>query len=408
MCDFGTSLISQLFVYSYTKQPSVYNISVLSNIPVALLDALPPSTSSQRLRPLFTIGVHDIPFLIEDQKAAQSADSPDDESKSGWIACTTDSILAMKDTLWDMLITIPAEHTANAQERAWPVVECPRGSPIKATQRDLRRFNALRAGLAQLVSETSEPSNPRPESSQSQTSAVRLSTSSSNRIVQPGVEEAVDKIVEPQSWASLAYSGFMWWASAGEQLRSEEQEESSRDAALLANLSSNGRPPHSPMALRSPSASRLDDLLNDSIASLVGNRDASNDGDAHIELAIIAYFHRLTTQILSVLADLVDSDEQAYPPPEERYRDEDESVEDEQPAEEDEEDVLVPKLDSDDQEENDGIPPITVDSRAVETMGLDVWSGSDALFIQALMERYFGREATLEGKGVDVCGVRIC
>ncbi|KFH49082.1 hypothetical protein ACRE_000190 [Hapsidospora chrysogenum ATCC 11550] len=39
----------------------------------------------------------------------------------------------------------------------------------------------------------------------------------------------------PLSWTGLAYNGYMWWASAGEQLRSEEQEESAQDATLLAD-----------------------------------------------------------------------------------------------------------------------------------------------------------------------------
>lgn len=394
----------------------VYDISVLSNIPLALLDDLPASPSTQRLRPLFNIGVHDISFLVEDQKASQSPESMDIESKAGWIACTTDSILAMKDTLWDMLITMPPNHSADARDKVWPVVECPKGNPIKATQRDLRRFNALRSGLGQLVARAgTTPDAPRPESPQAQ---PRVSSSSSRALVQPEGQESTDKIIEPQTWASLAYSGFMWWASAGEQLRSEEHEESCRDAALLADLegSSSAGGLHSPMTVRSPSTSRIDELLTDSIASLVGNRDGSSDGDAHVELAIIAYFHRLTTQILSVLVDLVDSDESAYP----QYTDEAADDEVEQTSGEnanqdgdhdDEEDLLVPKVntrDDVDGEAEESIAPITVDSRAVETMGLDIWSVGDAEFIRELMDRFFARDAKLEGKGVEVCGVRVC
>lgn len=39
----------------------------------------------------------------------------------------------------------------------------------------------------------------------------------------------------PLSWTALACNGYRWWASAGEQLRSEEQEESAQEAALLAD-----------------------------------------------------------------------------------------------------------------------------------------------------------------------------
>ncbi|OAR00407.1 hypothetical protein LLEC1_01350, partial [Akanthomyces lecanii] len=383
----------------------VYNLSVLSNIPLSIADELPPSSTSTRLRPLFTIGVHDIPFLVEDHQAAKRQSlnpDADDESGCGWIACTTDSILAVKDTLWDMLITIPLEQTTNGNEKAWPLVECPRGTPIKATQRDLRRFSALRAGLAQLAAAEDQDVQ-RPDSHASDPSPARLSTSHSARLVREEDDESMDQIVEPPSWSALAYNGFMWWASAGEQIRSEEQEESTRDAALLADLGGSGPSMHMPQ-----SPSRTDLTLTDSVASLT-RHNASADGDATIELAIIAYFHRLTTQIVSVLADVVESTDEAYPSDDpERYTDEDD---------EDEADLLLPGRDSNrdvdgsadtQQEEEELLDAIKVDSHAMESMGLDVWSASDAVFVRDLAQRYFGRVATIETKGVEVCGVRVC
>lgn len=333
---------------------------------------LPASSSTQRLRPLFTIGVHDIHFLMEDLKASKRQDesAADDDHETGWIACTTDSILAMKDTLWDMLITIPPEHSANAAEKAWPVVECPRGHPVKATQRDLRRLHSLRAGLARIATQEAEaPGTPTSEISH----AVRFVKD----------DEDVDKLIEPMSWTALAYNGFMWWASAGEQMRSEEQEESARDNALLADL---GPSPQTPMSMpRSPSQS---ELLVDSIASLANRRTAAN-GEAGLELAIIAYFHRLTAQTLSTLNDIVEAAD-------EPYADDDDDASRER-------DVLLRHSST-----GDSSAFITIDSRAVESMGLDVWSVNDAVFIQELVKTYFGRSAHVEGKGVEVCGVRVC
>jgi hypothetical protein len=307
---------------------------------------------------------------------------PDEEAGTGWIACTTDSILAMKDTLWDMLITMPPEHSNNPHDKVWPTVEYPRGTPVKATQRDLRRFNALRTGLIRLASSSQEPDSPHSDSS-----AVRLSTSHSHRLVKDEEDPSIDALIEPLSWTALAYNGFMWWASAGEQLRSEEQEESSRDAALLADL----RP--APMSSSSAMSPRP---LSESLASLTGRR-ASNPDEAHTELAIIAYFHRLTTQMLSVLVDVVESADEAYPL---SYRDEEgEEAEDG----EDEAEVLL---------NNGGLDldasAITVDSHSVENMGLDVWSIADAAFVKDLAAAYFKRVARIEGKGVEVCGVRVC
>lgn len=385
----------------------VYDLSILSNMPLPVADRLPDSAPTSRLRPLFTIGVHDIPFLMEDFEAYKrrrdgQAD-PEDEAGSGWIACTTDSILAMKDTLWDMLITMPPEHASSSsspstphatnQDRAWPTIEYPRGTPVKATQRDLRRFNALRTGLVRLAASAAEQE---PGSPGSENSAVRLSSSHSHRLVKDEQDETVDELIEPMTWTALAYNGYMWWASAGEQLRSEEQEESCRDAALLADLAP---APHTPMSRPRPASC---ELVSESISSLAGRRAAAGTTnsigtpEARTELAMIAYFHRLTTQMLSTLIDLVDSADEAYPS---RYRDE----EDAETEGEDEAEALL----------NNGplgleASAITIDSHSLEAMGLDVWSAADAGFVQDLMESYFGRPARIEGKGVEVCGVRVC
>lgn len=338
---------------------------------------------------------------MEDYEAAKRREESNEavedgeESGSGWIACTTDSILAMKDTLWDMLITMPPEHSARAKDTVWPTVECPRGQPVMATQRDLRRFNALRSGLARLAAATT-PGPAQSSSSLPDQSARRPSTSQSHReSSRISADESFDRITEPLSWTALAYNGYMWWASAGEQLRSEEQEETTRDAALLADISP------SPQAAMSaiPDPFSRSDPLSESLASLTTRRGAggsgsSAHGEARIELATIAYFHRLTTQMLTILADVVDSSDEAYPTTDE---DDDVDVDDD----EDEDEALL---------RGDGGPvhAITVDSRSVENLGLDVWSTSDGVFVQDLMRTYFGRVARIEGKGVEVCGVRIC
>ncbi|KAL7792503.1 hypothetical protein V8C37DRAFT_126099 [Trichoderma ceciliae] len=374
----------------------VYNISILSNIPLSITDTLPTPCPPQRLRPLFTIGVHDISFLMDDLKASkrdrshESAVDDADESGSGWIACTTDSILATKDTLWDMLITMPPEYSANAKDKAWPIVEYPRGKPIKATQRDLRRFNALRTGLARLAAITPATTPGQdPRSPESEASAMRLSTSHSARVVKDEPHEATDKLIEPVTWAAFAYNGFMWWASAGEQIRSEEQEESTRDAALLADLLSPTGSMSLPPSAASPSQA---EPLTNSIASLAGRRP-SVDGEANIELAIITYFHRLTTQMLSVMVDVVDASD-------ETYRDSNEA--EDADADDENEGLLFNGGDDSD------LSIVTIDSRSIENMGLDVWSAGDALFVQELVAVYFGRQAVIEGKGVEVCGVRVC
>ncbi|CAK7564921.1 MAG: hypothetical protein SEPTF4163_002826 [Sporothrix epigloea] len=314
-------------------------MSVLANIPISALDLLEPSAVSlQRIRPLFTIGVNDISFLLDDlaasKRAAREAEaaayegspprSPKDSSHQyngpGWIACTTDSILAVKAELWDVLITMPpAPQTATPScgtrdKKAWPTVVMANGVPLRATQRDLRRFKALKAGLERLIGRAccahdggSRPREHLAGGSSEASAGSKLFLQDDALLV-----EASESVVEPVTWAALAYNGFMWWASAGEQRRSEETDESIHDAQLLADIV----PPRSPHPSTDAFVNASSSNLLDSVTSLSATRETlsassededENEDRARLELAIITYFHRLTTQTLSVLSDVVES-----------------------------------------------------------------------------------------------------
>ncbi|KAK7924547.1 hypothetical protein PG985_006601 [Apiospora marii] len=378
----------------------VYDISILSNIPLSTYDLLAPDCPSHRLRPLFTVGVHDIPFLTDTAKPkAQEELAASPDSDSGWIACTTDSILAMKDTLWDMLITMPLPHTAQAKEHVWPTVECPRGNVVKATQRDLRRFRSLKNALLRLESHSSllSADSPGASSAASRPPATPIRPSDD-----PLVDET-DKIVEPQTWTALAYNGFMWWASAGEQARSNEAEEQAHDAGLLADMFS------SPSMSMSMNVPRSADLTSSTAATPFGSSSQPRrlstaatsaplpPEEARVELAVIAYFHRLTTNMLTKLADLVED-----------HGDDDESdtesnMMDDGIDDEEEDDVLLRR--GGDGGDGRGI---RISIEALRSMGLDIWSASDVEFVREALAVYFGRCAYVEGRGVEVCGVRVC
>ncbi|KAK8089456.1 hypothetical protein PG997_004417 [Apiospora hydei] len=379
----------------------VYDISILSNIPLSTYELLSPDCPPHRLRPLFTVGVHDIPFLIDTAKpkAQEELDVPPD-TEAGWIACTTDSILAMKDTLWDMLITTPLPHAAHAQEHVWPTVECPRGTVVKATQRDLRRFRSLKNALSRLEARSSSvggAGSPGASSTTSRPPNTPLRASDD-----PLVDET-DKIVEPQTWAALAYNGFMWWASAGEQARSNEAEELAHDAGLLADM-------YSPSMYMSMNLPRSADLTATPFSNSMGGNSQPRrlsttatsaplpPEEAGVELAIIAYFHRLTSTILTKLADLVEDHSDCSDAESNIMMD------DGIDEEEEEEDVLLGPGGGDG-EAGRGIR-ISID--ALRAMGLDIWSASDVEFVRQTLAVYFGRRAYVEGKGVEVCGVRVC
>ncbi|KAL1871383.1 hypothetical protein Daus18300_004750 [Diaporthe australafricana] len=429
------------------QSPRVYDISILANIPHSVSDLLDPSALSQRLRPLFTIGVHDIPFLVSDSATKRPGPAPEQQPGilggdpgSGWIACTTDSILAMKEDLWDVLITMPPSHTVNAKEKVWPTVELRKDTAVKATQRDLRRFRTLKVGLRRLaatstaVEEDDEsPSNGaesrRPGDLSHRRSRMSMSSIKTTNFLPDGEDahvlaDASDKIVEPMTWAALAYSGFMWWASAGEQRRSDEAEEQAYDNSLIADLlpAPSMHPPRESSGQRRPSGSfnvtavQEGAGLGDSVTSLTARRtnaadglsssgagDAADDEErARTELAIITYFHRLTSGILSTLAELVDATED--------YDDTDGSRPQTGDGGEEGEGQTNPLLQAGVRSdgEDDSKPQVRVDSDALAAMGLDVWSNADAEFVSQVLERYFSREARVEGKGVELCGLRVC
>ena len=353
------------------KYCAVYDLSVLSNIPLAVSDLLASTAPPQRLRPLFSIGIHDIPLLEEDLRASkaratlqESGDAEDtDEPEYGWIACTTDSILATKSSLYDVLITMPPPFAHNAAEKVWPKVESPKDLDMKATQRDLRRYKVLRQGLSQLMTPPPSPPLSRRPSAGAQDSEMPRSISlptlprDTHLLDMPDT----DGILEPLSWSALAYSGFMWWASAGEQ-RVHSEEESEADNVLLSGLS-----------ISTPRAQTASQV-SQSLASL------KPEGDAQQEMAIIAYFHRLTTQILTTLSDIADATDS-----DDEREDGDHLLHDDEPE-----------------------PAMYVTGADMVRMGLDVWSPNDHKFIEDVAREFFGRRAQVEGESVDICGIRIC
>ena len=169
---------------------------------------------------------------------------------------------------------------------------------------------------------------------------------------------------------------------------------------------------------RAPISAREDDV-------------AEEEEEARVELAIIAYFHRLTTRILSTLSEALDGGSDEYSdsdsgrgpepaPPrdtdvqagEEAEGDADESEALLRPADDENEDgpetTRTRGSGNDDRRRPSGRNSIGVPSDAVAAMGLDVWSAADAAFVAEAAACYFSRRAHIEGKGVEVCGVRVC
>ena len=353
---------------------SVYDISVLSGLPVGISEFLPLEPLPVRLRPLFAAGVHDMATFAQGSRDTKPSPEFTDEGMGyGWVACTTDDILSYKDHLFDTLITIPPSYSEQAKEKIWPRVGVTKGTEIKATQRDLRRYSTLRRELRRFPS--SHSSDASKNSITEQTSDLPFENTQETYDDASSTLDA--QLAEPQSWSALAYTSFMWWASAGEK-RTDLDEEADHDAALLRHFDVHcGDSPHRPRSGRkSPGMEGMD------------------TAPAGLEMTIIGYFHRLTTLILKTLSDIIDASE---------YSDMDDG-----------ENGIGENEDGghNRQGRSGGNPEeadaVYVSSEDMSRMGLDIWSESDRDFVRELVAFYWGRKAEVRGGRVECCGVKIC
>ena len=362
---------------------SVYDISVLSSLPTSISSLLPLEPLPVRLRPLFAAGVHDMTTLAQGSRVTNPSSEINDEGMGyGWVACTTDDILSLKNHLFDTLVTIPPSYSKQAKEKVWPRIEAKKGTEIKATQRDLRRYRTLRRELRRFPSGHSP--NASEHSSTEQTSDLPFENTQETYDDASSTIDA--QLAEPQSWSALAYSSFMWWASAGEK-RIDLDEEADHDAALLRHFDIHpGDTPDRPRSARkSPGKSPCIEGMDTAPAGL--------------EMTVIGYFHRLTTLILKTLSDVIDASDYLN-------TDDGEDADADEDAAEDDDGGRRDKKRSGGNPEN--ADAVYVGSEDMSRMGLDIWSESDRDFVRELVAFYFGRKADVRGGRVECCGVKIC
>jgi hypothetical protein len=360
--------------------PIVYDLSILCSLPSSLSSTIPlPSPSSARLQPLFNVGIHDIPFLSKyaPTNSSQTVQPPaSDDLGLGWIACTSDEILAMKPQLYDVLVELPhpeksrlasTAHLNEKKEENWPILKrSGTGAEIKATQRDLRRYRTLRRALSPItrlsrgqnrdLRQTVEEPGEEDEDEQAHLLYAhdRSNTNCDDEDERIAGEE---KLVERISWSALAYSSFMWWASAGEKEEGLAQEEE-QDAALLGNIGE--------IARTIADSQRYHDG---------GESDSHTEykGTAEVEMGIIAYFHRITKAVFESCIEVV----------------EERDAEGDQSEDADEE-------------------VITIGSDDLRRCGLDVWSEGERRFIKEFMALWFERVVEVHAVSIECCGVRVC
>ncbi|KAI7132798.1 hypothetical protein KC324_g16871 [Hortaea werneckii] len=327
----------------------VYIASILSSLPRAACEVLPADTEPlARTDSLFSVGISDIPLLSETS------------SRAGWIATTTDDILGEKQQLWDVLVELTPRERGS--EKRWPRLRTSDGRVIQATQNDLRRYRLLRGELRRMrQARTRYRDSIEQDRQQSgdddQTPLMRSATLLNDSEGHQGLRGDEDEVVEPISWAALAYSGFMWWASAGEEDASA-MEESEADRELLSDL------PEVQSVMEDPSSRAANGEHDEAEEEFIESQEVAT--------VLTAFFHRITGVIVGTLADIV-------------------SEADDETEVGIEEDV------------------IDISAEDVKKMGLDIWSERDREFVEEAMKLYFGREAKVQGgERLRICGIKVC
>ena len=365
----------------------VYDISILSNIPLSVADLL--SVGPARLKPLFNVGVHDIPLLEREAKVRAGPPNPDvvEGEHGAWVACTTDEILCNKRNLWDIAIRLPPRHAKYAKEKVWPTAEHSSGVPLLATQRDLRRYRALTKSLKNryrrkhslFLDDEDDARNP----------TIRAPGDVDDDDEQE--PNNIEGVCEKLTWREIAYSGFIWWASAGEQQRSDAESE---DGRLLMDPQFTYTPTTAPdyaqqqqqtddsdtepLQVTTSSSTSAEPVARRRLrrGSVLRRRSTNlrQEGVGSEEMDVIAYFHRMTHRIFSGLVNHLDDD-------------------DEREEGDDDEEELV----------DDKTTVISLDE--VERMGLDRYSEADVELLKETVVRWWGREVEVEKGRIRCCGV---
>lgn len=265
---------------------------------------------------------------------------------AGWVACSSDKLLLTKPTLSAIRVNMEASNARKSSESRWPDVVRADDTKLQATQRDLRRYIALQQALSSLRSESFEDEDgSHYEAASDRQGLLRKPDPRSFDIDVPHEQE----IVEPQSLALMAYNGWAWWSSAGERA-SELRDEYDNDADLLLDPEPRDE---------ADGYSRRRRMSGQSSSSLGSSPEA-------VASALLAYFERMTTQVMTVLKDVVES--AGLHVPEQR---------------------------------------IPVSKEDLMAMGVDPWSPNDRLWVAKMIKLYFSREADVQGGSIECCGVKI-
>jgi DENN domain-containing protein 11/Domain of unknown function (DUF4484) len=281
----------------------VYNTSVLATIPPSVSDLL--VNEPNRLRTLFSVGVSDIPMLerlslesgLQPDTSSILTESSETANEQGWVACTTDAVLALKPHLYDILVTLPHKNafpsitSSNSDSikipsgNNHPVLISSTGTVLLPSLRDLLRWKRLRSNM------------PLPN--------------------QPGPDPDFDDLSYQRSWAEFICGGLCWWATAGEAAYNEDFDvnEVDDDYILMGPPARRGTLGEGvPLLQRSDTFDSISAPTPEDTSRTRARSDTlltRTSGFEEADVGIIVYFHRMTARMMSSLSAIIDANELA-------------------------------------------------------------------------------------------------
>lgn len=333
----------------------MYNTSVLATIPPSVSDLL--VNEPNRLRTLFSVGVNDIPMLerlsqesgLQPDNSSILTESSETANELGWVACTTDAVLALKPHLYDILVILPHKNAFPSftslrsgdikipSGNNHPVLTSSTGEVLLPTLRDLLRWKRLRSEVP-----LPRPSCPDPD---------------------------FDDLLYQRTWTEFICGGLCWWATAGEAAYNEDFDvnEVDDDYFLTGPPARRGTLGEGvPLLQRSDT---FDSIAAPTPGDTSRTRPRSDtllsrtSGFEEADVGVIVYFHRMTARMMSSLSAIIDANELA-------------------------------------EDDDEQTPATKVSTEDLMRMGLD-WAERE--FVKEMCKTWFGREIIYEKHRSECC-----
>lgn len=334
---------------TFLTSTAVHVLSFLSTLPLAASNIIQDATLMHP-KPLFNIGINDITHLqsLLPQRANDSTEGSI-TSDIGWIACTSDALIATKIDLYNLKVDL-------SSTSSHPTICLSSGGQIKGTQRDARRYHRLRHALSASTDIDFNVQFSDAASNQDETPLLRTRSQDSRASTLPRQISEHRESTDALPWPAAAYESIMSWTWADESAAGLDAEDE-HDQELYDDVRTKAQ------ASTQQSVRRVD-------AETVISLPLPSP-----EETVIAYFRGWTASILGTLAGIVESETRAH-------------------ASQNTADTPFPGR-------------IYVAKDDLVRMGLDVWSERDKEFVRAMSRKYFGVEADVAGASVELCGMRI-